>query len=434
MSNMTCKTSQNRLDDLISAKSISIDDAIEGFQLSLALSNHEQSIHFQKVHKKLLYQLYYDIAINITNPDFLEEFFRRFEEWKELYCCHHKELYVAMLLKQKDQIHDFQKLYNALKGTFNTFDMVDQSELLLQSLDEIQTLYLNELSDYQTRQMYEDLTFYATDSNDITVMRKVLGELPINMVWMRDLILWHMVKLLSVAEKDEAMNLISAIQNDHMCERAHYHVAKMISNNDPDEADSIVSDLPTQYYYGMKAYKASITTNEQEILSIINLLDDALEFEQIDQLDYDSALMEIGLSIVDLFPLIAFGLIDKMKNNLPEELEIQQRVAEIFLIRGDKELGEKYYNHIEQEFHQELALKTVIKECDNPDVLDLVQKLANGLSDATERFFIYEELSHRIAIPFETLYLLSRDVIPYHDKYLRNPHRLTEVNKEYFAF
>jgi len=430
---MTPKTAQNRLDNLKSANEISVDNAVEGFQLSLALGDRAHAIYFKKLYQAKLYELFYDVAINISNPDFLEKFFHFIEDWRELYCCNHKAVYVAMLLKQKDQIQDFQKLYEALKNVCYTLDQIETSQLLSKSLDELKAIYLQELAEYKTYKVYENLSNYAIASHDIAVARKVLPEIPSNLIRMRDEILEQMVKLLIVSEKEEALSLVSDIQTKYVLQNVYYHIAKTIYPDDPDQANVLISELPIQYCYGFNGYKAAAEMNEEEISSTLYLIDLMLKNDQISQYDYDSALIEIAFAIVEHYPSIAFGLIDKLQDNSVELLEVQQKVAEIFLMRDDLDKGTEYFHKIEQEFHQFLALLKVIRQSDDPQILQTLRSLSDRLLEPAHRFYVYEELSQKIAIPFETMYALSEGIKPYR-RDDRELHELHEIYEEYFAF
>lgn len=108
---MTQEAASNRLHNFILADKLTIDDTVEGFQLSLLLGNKVQSSQFKKLYATKFYEVFYEIASNISNPDYVDKFFYYFKEWQELYCCDFKKLYVMILLKQKDLIRDFEKLY-----------------------------------------------------------------------------------------------------------------------------------------------------------------------------------------------------------------------------------------------------------------------------------------------------------------------------------
>lgn len=415
---MTKQSAKEQLSLLQSSCSLSLQDVRFAYKLALVLGEREEATRFKEIYQELMYDEFLEIALSISNPYYLEKFFNLIGEWDKLYCCDFKSLYVLMLLKQKESIEDFEKLYEVLKENCCVFSRLEDSELLLNTLGELQEMYLEELKGYLSRNVLKSIVYEVLSSNDMDLLRKQFQETPLTPDWMRRSILERMVMLLVDSDREEAMRLLSTTGDKYDIENVKLKIAKKIFANHPAEANAIVSELPKNKQYAFKAYEVGTQKNEEAIVSLIKLFSSLLEKNFIKQDEYNDFLVAIGLTIVDDFPMLALSVIDMTDTNSPDFISIFQTAAENYLLQGNIELAIKYFPEIDVDVCQQESLSNVIRVSDDPEILLVVQSLADELLDETRRFFIYEELSKKMPIAFETMFALLDDLAPTDTDYM----------------
>lgn len=248
-SSMTKETALKLLNQFNLQNNLTREDLIQAFQLSLAVEDEHQTKHFQQLYYAHMYNLFLEIVFNITQPEYVDLFLKYFQDWINLYCCDFQNLYLTMIIKQKDHIPNFSLLLDALGDIANEIQHIDKN-LLDKSMDELKSLYLFELDTYREHQKYIKLGRLALESNDLDVINKILLEIPLYLLRIRDSIYCHIFEVDAEIDSYSADKYIHAIDNRYIRLQAQYLWAKQIHNTDTEKAKTIINSIDMQYRYG----------------------------------------------------------------------------------------------------------------------------------------------------------------------------------------
>lgn len=410
---MTEEAAQLRLNSLRPKSEFSIDEAIEGFQVALALGDQAQAARFRNIYLDLMYSLFLDIALNITKQEYLDLFMQHTETWDVLFYESFQFIYLAIIFKQKDQIADFPILLKFLEKTPYRIYSTEKAGHISKSIDELTAMFLDAVASYKTSKIHGCLVQYAQLTDDIAVAEKILAEIPTESGWLRDDINFRIVELLAEEDFDAAVEVLQAVQNEDPLERAKYFLAKKASKDNPDCADALISSINPAYFYGLDAHVASENRDETAIRSIIDFIDSELEHELISTEVYDAGILNIGFAIVGNYPLTAFDLTAKLHESWADLCDLKASVAEALFVKGDFEQGLEYFDKIDDEIRQYLALLDIISQINDPQALQLLTSKADQLNDAKYTYDVYRKISQKTPVTFDKMYALASNVMPY---------------------
>ena len=397
----------------------SIEEAIEGYQLSLALCNHTSALHFKSIYDDLLFDLFLNITENITNPEYTKLFIQYQKEWVEAFCCEYKELYRAIIVVQKEDIPEYQVIEEILLKNDGSIASLEAKGLLQYSVEALKKMLIEEIDDYKERQMRRGLYEIASSTSDINIVQKILQEMP--------------PELHDTSSNPETnYENLSLLQAD-ISEENKYERAKTIYVDHWEEAKALVESIDQKYYYGFTAYMAAKVDNIKAIHSLVGELDTERQERIIRKDDYDYTLFEIAYSIVDTYPYLAYNLMEKLHQNWGTVLDVQIDVTESLFNQGNMEAGIEYFKKIEVNALKPYALIRVSSFLEDKDMLQTMLDHILEFEDTVANYESLYVLHKKLDIPFEVFYETASHMMPY-EFHNYDPDAMLEMYEGYLVF
>lgn len=410
---MTKEAAEQYLVHLGCQSQLSIDDAVKAYRISLALGDHLQAMHFEHVYSDLIYDLFLEITLNIGKQEYFDTFLRYSQEWDEALCCDYKYIYMAIMIKQKNEIDDYASLLEILNRKYHTVESLEKMGLLSKSIDELECMLKTELADYKIEITHAELSRIASFIGDIDLAKKILEEIPAHKAWLIDPVYANISRLTAEINTDEAVEIWNDIKDHSFIKPEKYRMAKNIYKEDPQLANKLIDSMDEACFYGLEAYVASQNRDEKAINALINGLDERLEEDVMNETTYDHVLVEVALSIVETWPLTAFGLIEKLHGPLKELLDVQQAVAESLFNHGDTEQAFEYFGKIEVDCYKVLALEEILARHDDVKTLQKLFSKVMNFEYVPWKYEAMHLLQKKMTIPFEVLYDTVSQIMPY---------------------
>lgn len=427
---MTKEIALERLSVFKQQTSFSVDETIEGFQIALSLGDRPQAVYFQRLYIDMMYDLFWDAALTITKQESVDFFIKHFTGWKCLYCGKLRSIHMTIILQQKDKIQNFDLLNDTIfQVTFSVFG-IEQLGWIDKSVNELKAFYDDEVRKCKQETIYENLALYALASNDVALIKKILHELSPKNSWY-DNLYEHMVKVIAKTDFEEAIHLLKSLTSENDKQRIKYHLAKMVYANDPECAKALLAYNTQGSNYGIEAFLAVQNGDEEQIRSIIRFLDSELEFEHIDEDEYDQGIFSIGFEIADRYPHIAMELIDKAHVKWIDLFDIEYTISAGFFLHGPLNKALEYYENMDDELCQIMALQEVAKKAVAPEILLLALSKADELERIKSTYSTYEEVYKKMPIGFERMYGVVSQILPLEVDF-QEPDELIETVETYF--
>ena len=431
---MTKRTAEQRLLNLKYLKKYSIEEAIEGYQLSLACCDHASALHFKSIYYDLLFDLFLKITVNITKPKYAKLFIQYQNDWEEAFCCYYKELYTAVIVVQIENISDYQVIEEILLKNYGSIDSLEKKGLLQYSVEELKKMLIEEIDEYKNRQTRSELYDIASSTNDINIAQKILHEMPPDLHDTSNNLdpIYENISLLQ-ADVPESLRILEDVEQTYVSEETKYERAKKIYVDHWEEAKALVESIEQKYYYGLTAYMAAKVHNKEVIHSLISELDTERQERIIRRDDYDHSLFEIAYSIVGEYPYLAYDLMEKLHRNWGTVLDVQIDVTESLFKQGDKDAGLEYFKKIEEDVLKPYALTRVSSFLEDKEVLQtMLDHILEFEGNVTTYDSLYP-LHKKLDIPFEVFYETTSKIMPYE---LNNydPDAMLEMYEGYLVF
>lgn len=399
------------LDQLIQIDIPSIDEVVEGFKIALSLGDRLQAVYFQRLYATMMYDLFWDAALTITKQESVDFFMKHFTSWKRLYCGQLRSIHMTIILQQKDKIKNFALLNDTIFQVSFSVLGIEQLGWIDKSVNELKAFYDDEVRKCKEETIYECLALYALASNDVALIKKILHELPAINSWY-DNLYEHMVKVIAKTDFEEAIHLLKSITSENDKQRIKYYLAKMVYTDDLECANALLAYNTQGGNYGIEAFIAVQNGDEAQIRSIIKFLDSELEFEHIDEDEYDQGIFSIGFEIADTYPLIAMELIDKAHVRWGDLFDMQFTVSAGLFLHASADRALEYFDNMNDELCQMMALMEVAEKADDPELLILALSKADAFESIKNTYFIYEEVYKKKPIEFERMYGVISQLLP----------------------
>lgn len=427
---MTKESAMQQLDELKQRNKLSAEEALHAYRLSLALDDVVQVSYFANLYKDLGYILSLDIALNITKSEYRDLFFQEFKNCSSLphsYC-------MAIIIKQKDQITNYEEFEKIFSKNPEYLEYIHSKKYSTKNSDELKEMFLEEIRQEKQALTHRLLDRYARTTKDITIAKRILGEICDNMFYDghdRSSIHGNILNLLVENDFDEAVGYFLR-EDINFEDYAKYAFAKKIYKHRLSLSETTILSLTQDYFYAFQAFIANEKQDKEDLKSIIDSVDRAFEEGQIDDKTFDHAILKIGFAMVENYPLLAFSLIEKLHTNWSDQLDLQQSVAESFFAKGEISLGVEYFYKIEAA--QPYALAEMIQNTNDMAVISVLVPLADTFDDTRELYYIYVELYRKELVPFDKMYQLASTMMPDNYDCTYNPEILHQNYEGYFAF
>lgn len=425
-----------RVEQLKSLDKLSYEESVEAYQLSLAFCDHTSALHFKNIYYDLLFNLFLEITVNITQPEYTKLFIIYQKDWEEAFCCDYKDLYRAIIVVQKENILDYNIIEEILLKNYGSISSLEEKGLLQYSVEELKKMLIEELDDYKNHRIRSDLYEIALSTNEISIAQKILQEIPPDLHDARvspNSVYENLSLLQADFDVPDTASIRELMEKTYLGEDTKYALAKKIYMTHWKEAKDLVESINEKYYYGFTAYMAAKVHNEEVIHSLISELDSELQERVIRKDDYDHSLFEIAYSIVSEYPYLAYELMEKLHQNWGTVLDVQIDVTVSLFKQGDIEVGLEYFKKIEVDSLKPYALARVSSFLEDKDLL---QRMLGHILEFEDNVATYDSLymlHNQLDIPFEILHETALKIMPYE---LNNydPDAILEMYEGYLVF
>lgn len=170
-----------------------------------------------------------------------------------------------------------------------------------------------------------------------------------------------------------------------------YHIAKKIAFTDKDFSEYILNFLEKKHIFGYESFIHAYNNDEEEIDNIINSIE--LDYETGEEVArYVGCLLEVGISIVNVFPLKALEILNSIHKtypivgNLPSET-IDLSVDIVCIIaKQDVAKSLEYLNIIEVDHYKLEALEKVRLYPQSKEMATILDKMISNLKDVVDSY------------------------------------------------
>jgi len=394
---------------------IEIDETLKNFQLSLALCDEVSSMKYKERYEALVYKLFLNIALNINKKEYFDEFVKYSEAWYGVINCSSKEIYIAIMFKQKDNIEDLDKFISILEhkqyGNYITVSNILSSDLMNNNTEELKKLLNESVFIAKSHERSMELLEIGSTTDNIDIAFSVVDKIRYDREDLKFRVQSNIVMLKSDISVKESLKYLSTIKyTQSSIEELKYNIAIKIFLHNENIANEIIDSLSLEYRYGFQAYKFSNSKDEK---SINILIDEVLHMRELDDAN-DHTLLKIVFSILKNFPLIADTILDKLHANWGLTLTAQSEIA-LLIASVDIDKSIEYLKKIEEKYIQEHALIDMIivnnKEGDLIKLLEIVCDFKN----IELKYQALSELNKKIDVPFSLLEEVASKIKPYDD-------------------
>lgn len=355
------------LNTLKKSASLSYEEATQGYQLSLALCEHKQAIYFKEQYETLIDEYFLEIALNIDKLKYYEQFIENSKIWTEVLFSGTKEILIAIMLDKKDNVTQWNSLLNILNDDYITVEKVVASDLKQMSFPKLLKHYFESLERLESYKRFYDLSNIGSNTSEIELAKEILTHI-------KD------------ARADLKENVVQNIIN----------LSTKKELGDPTKEES----------------KISLKESDAEVTRIVQALDKSLEEGILSVHDYDYKILDIANDIVSTYPIVAYGLQEKLHDNLGEMLDLQSKVCST-LFRVDMTLGMQYFDKIEVECFKVWTIHDILHINKKSEVLNWLLDAIESFEIITNKYEAMYELNKKMPIDFEKMYEVCLDIMPY---------------------
>ena len=348
------------------------EECIQAYQISLALKDQYQALHFKDLYEKLLARRFLNIALNIS--ELSNQLFEHYKQWKDI-DLDLKAILTAIIVRSMRRIKagDKDKLSDFLAEDFAVVNS---------KIEEMQ------LKPKEEKELIELFYEYSKSSQ----VRKITREVG---------------TIAQLTDKlDEAKDILELIKPN-----SNEYIDKPIIENIKRLKSAGKVDVSLQ----SRAAKASLNKNDSDTELLIYSLDKSLKDNLINEDEYDHAILDIANKVANEFPVVAFNLQNKLHQNWGNILDLQAKVSSV-LYTVDLDLGFEYFKKIEVEHYK---IETILDFIENNNEIDLlkstVYKMLEHMKIDTLKYRVLYELSKKLPVEFEEIYTITSKILPLDD-------------------
>ena len=130
--------SMARFSELENKTSLTYQEAREAYNLSLELLKDFQTVTlYKQKYIELVHAFFLELSLNITDPKAFQTFIEEINEWYENVFDSAKELFIALILQQKNNIYNFQMLERLLNYKWIRIEEVQSTEWISRTQAEL---------------------------------------------------------------------------------------------------------------------------------------------------------------------------------------------------------------------------------------------------------------------------------------------------------
>lgn len=360
------------LNTLKNNPSLSIDEAIQGYQLSLALCDHRLAIYFEEIHEALIPEYFLDIALNIEKPENQEKLINDSKVWKEALYYELQVILIVIMLSKRDQVTKWDnllKVFNDENNKFVTVEKIKKTELMQMSTAKLLKHYFIKIKVSESHKRSRKLSHIGSYTKNIKLAKETLTYIRDDRKDLKETII-------------ENINKLSSNEN---------------INNSTNRVKSIVS------------YENSAPDTKL----IVDGLDKALEVGILSEEDYDQKILEIAFDIWETHPIAAHNLLEKLHSGYLESLDLQIKIS-LLLFIVDIALGVEYLKKIEVEFYRFSTISDIVEAGYNSEALKAIfESIEDIFPEPLARYEPMYELNKKIPIGFNDFFKISSELMPY---------------------
>lgn len=404
---------------LTNINSLSLEEIIYGYRMSLALFDKESSIKFKMRYVEYYYKYFLKIFLNIEKEQTYDLFINSQEEWQEEWqeLIYKKEVLIGICLKKIKDNSKKEILLKALNNSRYMYKLAEEEKRYnFVSISNLIGYLFNLMEDGISRRRQNIIASIAMHTDDINIAKKIRKKLKDSDFDFDSLHIIDVNIARLVAEKDinKALDQLYLAKNNlgSEADKCKYNIAKRLLHEDYDLACSIIRSLPSKYTYGFEAYQASENFNKKKIVNIIEILGILLKEGTYDEDKYDHTILEVGFAIAKNYPSFALQLREKLHENWYDIVDLQVEIA-ILQSKKDFDKGLKYINEIEVEKFRSTAIFKIIKFNEEYDNLMKIKKMVKSFEFNTNKFEALYILSQKMDIEYDEVFEVVKDIMPY---------------------
>ena len=153
---------------------ISVDEAINAFQISLAFCNHEKAIYYKEVCYDLVYEMFVEIILNIEQREYFDKFKKYYELWFNVVHYETKYIFIAILLSKQKFITYWNELVDIINRHGNFLKHTQVHGLTEKSLLELIGLLTASIHDTKSNYRSVEASYVGSYTINIEIAKKAL--------------------------------------------------------------------------------------------------------------------------------------------------------------------------------------------------------------------------------------------------------------------
>lgn len=332
----------------VTKENISIEEITKLFQISLALSNHEDSIKYKELYYKSTYELFVEIVFNIEQYECFERFIEQYDVWENALNYEIKKILIAIIFHKQKYIVHWDELITCLNKDSTLLKATKASELISMNMFQLlKHLYIT-IQKINNSKKIEELTDIGSETNDINLAKKIFRLIEDESDYLKEKVIINIARITSYTNLDEALKLLESV-DDFFAYHERYDIAKRLYETDMLKAQQLIDELDEAFQYGFKSYLAILNNDQKTITNIINSLEGMLEMDAISDIDYESTILIIQNEVKEVYPLLNAKLDDMLiynssTSNLNCEINITRKYKELYNLQ--KQNKQVPYEHM----------------------------------------------------------------------------------------
>jgi len=401
------------LESLSVLPTLSIKQVVKAYQLSLALSDYKSALNFKELYDESTYELFLKIVTGIGQGKYQNLLKHHSGDWKESLDSTTKEIFIAIILQNKESIEQWNELAKVLNEDYINIQKVEDSELSQINLVELLKLALEQKELAHSHKKSRVLSQIGSNTEDLTLAKKLLKLIREDRQDLKDNIATNIARLNAKSCPDRSIEYFQDLHQVYSDPQL-FSFAKSLYKDNPPLVEAILENIDDKYTYAYKAYVAAECSDEASVEKLIDELDVLLDQEMISVNEYDEAIINVALNIAHVYPLLANSLQEKQNINRPEELDLQALVASE-LFKRDPDTGIEYFHKIEVDYFKLDAVRIIVQNSSDTEALEILIQATDEIKIASVRYDCLHELNKKIDIEFEDLYEVTSQIMLYDD-------------------
>ena len=410
---MNITNAEEVLMSLRSTTQVTIGEIIQAYQLGLALCDHESAIYFKELYDEFIYELFFKIFTGIEQEKYQNLLKHHSKDWEESLDSTTKEIFIAIILQNKDSIEQWNELEKILNEDYVNIQKVEDSELSQMNLVELLKLALEQKELADSHKKSRVLSQIGSATEDLALAKKLLKLIRNDREDLKDHVVTNIARLNAKSCPDRSIEYFQDLHQVYSDPQL-FSFAKSLYKDNPPLVEAILENIDDKYTYAYKAYVAAECSNEASVEKLIDELDVLLGQEMISVNEYDEAIINVALNIAHVYPLLANSLQEKQNINRPEELDLQALVASE-LFKRDPDTGIEYFHKIEVDYFKLDAVRIIVQNSSDTEALEILIQATDEIKIASVRYDCLHELNKKIDIEFEDLYEVTSQIMLYDD-------------------